>query len=205
MEKQKLELNAVINGVTGYLGNFNISGSYVINGFIDIELSVKNYLMSITNEEKIKSSLKMVMFDKDINSIISKLSPVDKKKVQLAYALCKREKYIYFEYFEKGLTNKEKNYFKKLFQKIKEYQISIIVHTNDINFLVNAVDKICLVKNDAVVTLLSKNDWYNDELYKYVSEPAIVEFIKYCKKVGVNIDNYLDNKEIIKAIFRLVS
>ena len=140
MEKQKLELNAVINGVTGYLGNFNISGAYVINGFIDIELSVKSYLMSITNEEKIKSSLKMVMFDKDINSIISKLSPVDKKKVQLAYALCKREKYIYFEYFEKGLTNKEKNYFKKLLQKIKEYQISIIVHTNDINFLVHAVD-----------------------------------------------------------------
>ena len=52
----------------------------------------------------------MVMFERDKYSKINNLSPVDKKKVQLAYALCKKEKYIFLEYFEKGLTNKEKNY-----------------------------------------------------------------------------------------------
>lgn len=205
MEKQKLELNACINGVTAYLGNFNITGSYVINGFIDLELSVKNYLMSVTSEDKINSALKMVMFDKDINNLINTLSNVDKKKVELAYALCKKEKYIFLEYFDKGLTLKEKNYFKKLFQKIKEYQISIIVHTNDITFLVDAVDKICLVKDETVVNILSKNDWYNDNLYEYVSEPEIVKFIKYCQGLNINIEKYIDNKEVIKAIFRMVS
>lgn len=205
MEKQKLELNACVNGVTAYLGKFNITGSYVVNGFIDLELSVKNYLMSVTSEDKINSSLKMVMFDKDINNSIKTLSNVDKKKVQLAYALCKKEKYIFLEYFDKGLTTKEKNYFKKLFQKIKEYQISIIVHTNDINFLVDAVDKICLVKDDSVVAILSKNDWYNDNLYEYVNEPEIVKFIKYCQSLNINIEDYVDNKEVIKAIFRMVS
>lgn len=205
MEKQQLNLNALENGVTAYLGNFNITGSLVVNGFIDLELSVKDYLMSVTSEDKIFSSLKMVMFDKDVNSLIISLSSIDKKKVQLAYALCKKEKYIYLEYFEKGLTTKEKNYFKKLIQKIKEYQISIIIHTNDINFLVDTVDKICLIENDTVVKILAKNDWYTNALYEAVSEPEIVKFVKYCQSKNINIENYLDSKEIIKAIFRMVS
>ena len=205
MEKQKLALNALSNGVTAFIGNFSIDGSYVINGCIDLELSVNEYLMSVTNEDKVSSSLKMVMFENDKYSKIRNLSPVDKKKVQLAYALCKKEKYIFLEYFEKGLTTKEKDYFKKLFQKLKEYHITIIIHTNDINFFIGAVDKICLVKDNNVVTILSKNNWYNKEIYDYVSEPVIVEFINYCKRKGINIDNYMDNKEVIKAIFRLVS
>lgn len=205
MEKQQLVLNAVINGVTAYLGDFNITGSYVVNGFIDIGLSVKSYLMSVTSEDKVISALKMVRFNDDINNLISSLSNVDKKKVQLAYVLCKKEKYIYLEYFEKGLTTKEKNYFKKLIQKIKEYQISSIIHTNDINFLVDAVDKICLVKDNTVVKILSNNDWYNDSLYEFVKKPEIVKFIKYCQNKNINIENYMDNKEVIKAIFRMVS
>ena len=205
MEKQKLVLNAVMNGITAYLGRFNITNAYVVNGFIDLDLSVKNYLMSVTNTEKMHSSLKMVMFDKDINITISSLSPVDKKKIQLAYVLCKREKYIILDYFEKGLNSKEINYFKKLFKKIKEYQISVIVHTNDVNFIISIVDKICLVKNDNVVKILPKYDLYNNEIYDYVDMPTIIEFINYCKSIGINIDNYLDNKEIIKAIFRMVS
>ena len=205
MEKQKLELNAIPGGITAYLGKFNITGSYIVNGFIELELSVKNYLMSVTNEEKLNASLKMVMFDKDINSSIKELSNVDKKKVQLAYALCKKEKYIFLEYFDKGLTTKEKNYFKKLFKKIKEYQMSIMIHTNDINFLVDSVDRVCLVKDDSIVFILSRNDWYNDNLYEYIDEPEIVRFIKYCQSLNINIENYVDNKEVIKAIFRMVS
>lgn len=205
MEKQKLELNAIPSGITAYLGKFNITGSYIVNGFIELELSVKNYLMSVTNEEKLNASLKMVMFDKDINSSIKELSNVDKKKVQLAYALCKKEKYIFLDYFDKGLTTKEKSYFKKLFKKVKEYQMSIVIHTNDINFLVESVDRVCLVKDDNIVSILSRNDWYNDNLYEYIDAPEIVGFIKYCQSLNINIENYVDNKEVIKAIFRMVS
>ena len=202
MEKQRLEDN--VNGITAYLGNFNISGSNTINGFMDLEISVKEYLMSVASEDKIASSLKMVLFDKNINNSIHKLSYKDKKKIQLAYALCKKEKTLVFEYFDKGLTLKEKNYFKKLIKRFKEYQFNIIIHTNDVVFLFDLVDHIYIVKNDNIIPL-SIVDFYSENLYEYVECPRIVEFVIFCKNNNINLDNYTDNKELIKAIFRMVS
>ena len=83
--------------------------------------------------------------------------------------------------------------------------MSIVIHTNDINFLVESVDRVCLVKDDNIVSILSRNDWYNDNLYEYIDVPEIVRFIKYCQSLNINIENYVDNKEVIKAIFRMVS
>lgn len=205
MEKQELSIYSVNNGVTGFVGNFKINGSYVVNGFINLDLSVKDYLMSVSSEEKMNASLRMVQFDGNIDELINEFGPMDRKKIELAYALCKKDKYIYLDYFEKGLNYKEKMFFKKLINKLKEYQISTIVHTNDINFLVDVVDKICIVENNKVIKELHKNDWYNDLLYNYVDRPEIISFIKYCQDNGIAIENYLDNKEVIKAIFRLVS
>lgn len=204
MERDKIIMNTLPNGITAFIGDFKLDFSYVVNGFIDLDLSVKEYLMSVTSEDKIQSSLKMVLFDKDVNSIIKNLSYKDKKKVQLAYALCNKENYLFLEYFDKGLTLKEKNYFKKLLKKIKEYQISIIIHTNDMVFLFDLADKISLVQNENIIEM-PKVDFYNDELYKFIDEPEIVDFINYCRKNNIDLDSYIDNKELIKAIFRMVS
>lgn len=205
MEKEKMKLNAFKNGITGFLGDFKIEGRNIVNGFLNNNLTVKEYLLTISDEKKIVSSLKMVMYSENINLSIKELSLVNRKKIQLAYSLLKKDKVIFLDNFEKGMNNKEKIYFKKLFKKLKTYEITLIVCTNDLSFMIDNVDRVCLVKNDIVMKILEKNNWYNDELSKYTSIPKIIQFVKYCNKFGILLDNYTDCKELMKAIFRVMS
>ena len=49
------------------------------------------------------------------------------------------------------------------------------------------------------------NNFYNDELYKYVKMPKTVSLIKYLESNGHKIDHEVTFNETLKAIYRGVS
>ena len=55
-----------------------------------------------------------------------------------------------------------------------------------------------------VVVTGDKRDLYNEDLYKYIKCPKIIEFIKMVKDKDINLSNYLDINELIKGIYRSV-
>ena len=48
-------------------------------------------------------------------------------------------------------------------------------------------------------------DFFDDNLYKYVKCPKIIEFIKYVNKDGKKLENNTDIYELIKDIYRSVT
>ena len=48
------------------------------------------------------------------------------------------------------------------------------------------------------------NDIYDENLYKYVSIPPIIEFVKCIQNKGIKMDNYTDTYELLKAIYRSI-
>ena len=49
------------------------------------------------------------------------------------------------------------------------------------------------------------DDFYDDELYKYVNIPNIVDFIKFVNNDNKRLDNNIEIYELIKDIYRSVS
>lgn len=203
MEAKQLITYAKSNSITLYAGDFYLSGDSIVNGLHTLEISINEYLKSVAKSSKIKDALKMVLYSGDENLIINELSIVDRKKIELAYYLCRKDKYIVLEYFEKGLTYKEKIYFQKLFRKICQYNISILLKSNDTAFLCNIVDKICVIRNEKVIQVDNNIDWFDENLYEFMDKSEIIKFITYCQSLSINLDKYLDLNELIKAIYRV--
>jgi len=66
------------------------------------------------------------------------------------------------------------------------------------------VDKIHVINNGKLVISGGKEIFYDNDLYKYVEMPKIVEFTKYTQDCGHNILEYTDIKELIKELYRNV-
>ena len=106
MQKSRLTDKAIKNTTNAFLGNYKVNSKTVVNGFINLKMSTLEYLMSVSSEKKALSALKMVLFNESPKKYIEDLDFVNKKKLQLAYLLCKRESVIILDYFEKGLSYK---------------------------------------------------------------------------------------------------
>ena len=105
--------------------------------------------------------------------------------------------------FEKGLSFKERDYFKKLFIKLKtKFNKTIILLSRKLDFVMDLVDKVYVINKGKVVLEGNKDIFYDDKLYKYVDMPKIVEFTKYVELQGYKINEYTDFKELIKELYR---
>jgi len=131
------------------------------------------------------------------------LSFVEKKKVNFALVMSYNPEVLVIESFDKGLTFREREYFRKLFLKLKnKYNKTIILVNSELPFMFDVVDKLIVINKGRVVISGDKDIFYEDKLYKYVEIPKIVEFIKYANNEGHNILEYTDIKELIKGLYR---
>jgi len=131
------------------------------------------------------------------------LSFVEKKKVNFALVMSYNPEVLVIESFDKGLTFREREYFRKLFLKLKnKYNKTIILVNSELPFMFDVVDKLIVINKGKVVISGDKDIFYEDKLYKYVEIPKIVEFIKYANNEGHNILEYTDIKELIKGLYR---
>ena len=173
----------------------------------EIEKIMKNYEYKPKNVTKhIVDSLKMVGLSADYLDLNPEnLSMTEQNKVLLACALSYNPQVLVLDYFFRGMSYKDKEYFKKLFLKLKsKFNKTIIVIDNDISNTFDFVEKNYIINHGMIRLSGGKEIYYNDNLYKYTKMPPIVEFIKYVKKQGHNISEYTDIKELIKELYRNV-
>ena len=171
----------------------------------EIKNAMANYGYKTRNIVKhIVDSLTIVGLD---DSYLSRdpntLSFVEKKKVNFALVMSYNPEVLVIESFDKGLTFREREYFRKLFLKLKnKYNKTIILINSELPFMFDVVDKLIVVNKGRVVISGDKDIFYEEKLYKYVEVPKIVEFIKYANSEGHDIQEYTDIKELIKGLYR---
>jgi energy-coupling factor transporter ATP-binding protein EcfA2 len=171
----------------------------------EIKNAMANYGYKTKNVSKhIADSLTIVGLDESYLVRDPKtLSYVEKKKVNLALAMSYNPEVLVIESFDKGLIFREREYFRKLFLKLKnKYNKTIILVNSELPFMFDIVDKLIVINKGKVVISGDKDIFYEDKLYKYVEVPKIVEFIKYVNSLGHDIEEYTDIKELIKGLYR---
>jgi len=202
MEVARILENKAPNKIYGIMGNIDITANNV-NYSLVTEFKFSGSVMNYLNSPKAKNALKMVMLTENyLEKKVEDLSETEIKKIILANALIKNKEYIVLDYFEKGITYKERESFKRLFRKLSnEYQKSIILFTNDITFLWDIADEIIYVDNKEVINTFTKDKYF--ELAKLVDQPEIVKFIELMRSQNINVENYKNVLDLLKAIYRI--
>ncbi len=109
--RPKGKIYSIIGNVTINTNNINYS---IITGY-----TFNNTVKSFLNSDKDIQSLKMVILSElYLDKTVNELSDMEIKKIVLAKALIKNKDYIVLDYFEKGLSSKEKDNFKRFFKML---------------------------------------------------------------------------------------
>ena len=173
----------------------------------EIKNVIKNYSYRSFNITKhIVDSLIMVGLNEDyLSRDPNTLSFVEKKKLNLAIILSYNPEVIVLDRFEYGLINRECEYFKKLFNKLKtKFKKTIILLNSGVDFMFSLVDKAYVINNGKLVFSSDEDLFYDPKYYKYVEMPKIVDFTLYAKEQKHDILAYTDLKELLKEIYRNV-
>lgn len=193
----------------------NIGFVYSNYNKLFLEVSVLKEISNIMNNYNYKTdnvvkhvvqSLRIVGLDESfLDRDPNELSRVEKKKVELASVISYNPEVLVLDNFDIGLSYREKEYFRKLFLKLKnKYNKTIILISNNAEFLFDIVDDVHLIYNGKLVLSEGKDIFYNSNLYKYVNIPKIIEFTKYVEMNGYDIKKCTDIKELIKELYRNV-
>ena len=140
----------------------------------EIKQTMKNFGYKASNMTKhIVDSLKIVGINEDyMDRDPNTLSYTEKKKVMLASAMSYNPSILILEDFDKGLLFKEKEYFRKLFLKLKnKFNKTIILITKDLTSMFDLVDKLHVIHKGKLVISGGKEIFYDNKLYKYVEMP----------------------------------
>lgn len=202
MELANILENKELGKIYGLIGNITpISNNDNYQVITDYKFSgtVRDYLKS----PKALDSLKMVMLPEDIlDKTALELSEVELKKVNLGFSLIANKEVIILDYFEKGLNNKEKENFKRLFKKISDrYHKTIVIFTNDITFIWDLATTLIIVDKNQVINSVPKSQIF--DIIDYLDKPEIVKFIDLMRKKGLKVDNYKNVLDLLKAIYRI--
>ena len=186
--------------------DFNNKFSFIKNTF---EEEVKFLLKGTSRLDKvdflIEKSLIMVGLDIQFKDReLFTLSNSETKKILLAVNLCLNPKVMVLKDFDKGLTYKDKEHFKRLLRKIKDkYNKLIVIISDDVNFLYNFVDKVLVFDEGIIIYDESKELLLDNKLYEFADVPKTIEFINHVNsKKNKDFELYLEPKEVLKAVFR---
>ena len=200
MEVATLLENKSIGNIYGIIGNIELTTNRSNYGIVT-SYRFKETVQAYLHHEKDKKALQMVGLNLNyLEKTGLELSDVDIRKINLAKILIQNKDFIVLDYFEKGMNDREKDNFKRIFKKMaKDYQKTIIIFTNDITYLWDIVDEIILI-NENITNIPKKEILNNIHLF---SKPPIIEFIELLKDKNIPIDYYQDYKDLLKAIYRL--
>lgn len=202
MEVAKILENKPKGYIYGLMGNINLTtnnNNYSIITDYKFNGTVEEYL----NSPKAASSLKMVLLDENVMKKNARdLSIGELKKVSLAKALIDGKDYLVLDYFDKSFNHKEIDYFIRLIKRMtNDYQKTVILFTNDITILWNNIEELLIVDEYFVINTIPKEKYF--EFIDKLNEPEIVRFTRLMKELGLNIENYKDTQDLLKAIYRL--
>lgn len=177
----------------------------------EISYSLRQFKYKLNEEEKrVKDSLKMVGLKEDIlNKNPINLSSGEKEKVALATSLILNPKVLILDEPTIYLDNKSKKNLIKLIKKLKkDYNKTIIIISNDIEFIHEVTDKIVLLnKGQLILNIKNKELIKNCDILKQnnMEIPQIINFIDIVKKSKkITLEPTNDINELIKDIYRNV-
>lgn len=202
MEVARIFENKPKGHIYGLMGNINLTtnnNNYSIVIDYRFRGTVKEYL----NSSKDISSLKMVLLKEDIlNKHSNELSIGELKKVSLAKAVIDNKAYLVLNYFEKELNSKERAYFKRLWQRLaNNYNKVVVIFTNDLTSIWDIAKELIIVDKYEIINAITKEDYF--KFIDNMNKPEIVKFTELMRELGLEIENYKDVKELLKAIYRL--
>lgn len=161
---------------------------------------LKYYFKNIKN---VKNILKQISFDeKYLNYKIKELSSRNFKYLMLAYLLIKNKNIIIFDYFDVGLNYNEQKSLIRLIRELKIQGKNILVISNNLKFLsllnqtIYVLDKGMIIYHGNIEKLLTL------DIIK--GKPEIVNFINLANRKNAKLNMTLDNKELLKDIYRSV-
>lgn len=175
----------------------------------ELENQLKRYQYHLKEKnERILSSLIMVGLDESfLNRKISDLSSSEKRRVSLASALILNPKFLILD---DPTTNMDRE-FKKMLIKLlrmlkKRYKKTIVIASNDTDFLLQISDYVYVLADQKIVLEGNKIDVFKMEsfLHKYhISIPKIIHFENLVlKKKNIKIGYRDDINDLIKDIYR---
>ena len=160
-----------------------------LNGY---KLKIDDRILNIFSDLEISYGL--------LKRKIKTLSKCQFKLILLVYILLNKKNIIVLDYFDKGLSFKYK---KRIINFLKtKYSGSILVISNDLVFLDLLCNQLIVFENGDIV--------FNDELktiYKSrvnIEYPEIIKFIRLANKSNAKLSYTVDNKELLKDIYRSV-
>lgn len=188
--------------IYGLMGNINLitnNNNYSIITSYKYSGTAKEYL----NSSKDSSSLKMVMLnDSYLNKTSSECSISELKKINLAKALIENKDYIVLNYFEKELNYQEKKYFERLWKRlVNDFHKTIIIFTNDLTSIWNIAKELIVVDKNNVINTIKKDEYF--KIIANINKPEIVKLTELIRKKGISIDDYQEENDLLKAIYRL--
>ena len=146
-------------------------------------------------------ALKMVgLSESTLECKFDDLSHGNQNRVVLASKL--QDKCIILNNFSIGLTNKDIEFFKKLFKRISSYGRKIVLVDTNSNLFFNLVDKVYVISKEI---MYETGDMFDKALGEYIDLPKIVEFTNKSENKGIKINHYKELDELLKAIYRIKS
>lgn len=195
----------------GYLFQYPSDQLFQNTVYEEISFGLKHYHYKEIKQEKIiKDSLKIVSLDEEyLTKNPYNLSYGEKTKVALATLLSLNPDIILLDEPTIGLDSKSINNLIKLLNKLKNnYHKTIIIATNDINFLSKISDNVVVINKSEIITSGKKEEILKDiKLLKNndIAIPKIISFIDLVNnKKNIKLDYTLDMNELIKDIYRNV-
>ena len=187
--------------IYGLIGNLDVTTNHN-NCKIVSDYKFKGNVLTYLDSPKASNSLKMVMLnDTYLDKTIKDLNESEIIKINLAKALIANKDYLVLDYFDKYLTEAEKADYKRLFKKIAtNYHKTIILFTNDYNFLSDIASSIIYVDNQETINIYSKKDFTT---LKDLMNSPILDFIAKAKSLNVDLSKYNNTSDILKAIYRI--
>ena len=169
----------------------------------DDEWTAKRFLngFKLKISDDIIEALKSLDIKEDVlNKKIRILSTNEFKMVMLAYLLINNPKIYIFDYFEVGLSYKNRKMFVNLLRSLKSKGKTIIVITNNIGFLYEVSDTILIVEERKLIYSGNKKDLFVERRVK--EYPPIIDFIRKANKKEAHLLYTMDRKELLKDIYR---
>jgi energy-coupling factor transporter ATP-binding protein EcfA2 len=177
----------------------------------EISYGLKQFRYKLDQEkERVIQAIKMVGLNEDIlKKDPNTISSGEKEKVAIASSLILNPKVLVLDEPTIYLDNKSVNSLIKLLKRLKrEYQKTIIVLSNDIEFIHKLSDKVILLNNGKIILKIDNKDLLNNYKILIDNNMEIPPIISFINTVNNNIDIKLkptnDINELIKDIYRNV-
>lgn len=177
-----------------------------------IEKELKEVLVekNIKNNSLILKSLNMVGLNKYYLALnTNKISLSEKRLLSISKALITSPKVLLLDDITSGLDRNSKKELLRLLKDInKKYNVTILIASNDINFInLISTHLIVLDNGKVIVEGLKENVFNKDALLnkRKINLPDILEFINKVEDENkIKLGIYDDVKDLIKAVYRNV-